>query len=140
VTVKTEVADGTHCLELGTGGPDPIHGFAKCAARSDVFVETGREPVFAFVPFVVWQRMGKGCAMTAASWPPLDNYPISDWSDDELIDRYRYVKAEFGGDESDYLDSDANVDVLLKEIILRDLDHLAEAVGDEPATAGREPV
>ena len=78
--------------------------------------------------------------MTAASWPPPDNYPISDWSDDELIDRYRYVKAEFGGDESAYLDSDANVGVLLKEIILRDLDHLAEAVGDEPATAGREPV
>ena len=78
--------------------------------------------------------------MTAASWPPLDNYPISDWSDDELIDRYRYVKAEFGGDESDYLDSDANVGVLLKEIIFRDLDHLAEAVGDEPATVGREPV
>jgi len=78
--------------------------------------------------------------MTAPSWPPDDHYPIAEWTDEELIDRYRYVKAEFGGDESDYLDSDANVAVLLKEIILRDLDDLAEAVGAEPAAPGREPV
>jgi hypothetical protein len=78
--------------------------------------------------------------MIAPSWPPLDHYPISNWSDDELIDQYRYVKAEFGGDESEYLDSDPNVAVLLKEILQRDLDDLAEAVGDEPAAAGSEPV
>jgi|GEM_PF-4585426 hypothetical protein len=78
--------------------------------------------------------------MTAANWPPLDHYPIAEWKDDELIDQYRYVKAEFGGDESDYLDSDENVAVLLKEIIQRGLDDLAEAVEDEPAAAGREPV
>ena len=78
--------------------------------------------------------------MNASSWPPLAHYPIAEWTDDELIDQYRYVKAEFGGDESDYLDSDANVAVLLKEIIQRDLDDLAEAVEEDPSTAGREPV
>ena len=78
--------------------------------------------------------------MTAANWPPHDSYPIPEWKDDELIDQYRYVKAEFGGDESDYLDRDENVAVLLKEIIHRGLDDLAEAVeDDEPAAAGREP-
>jgi hypothetical protein len=78
--------------------------------------------------------------MTAANWPPHALYPISEWTDDELIDQYRSVKAEFGGDESDYLDSDENVAVLLQEIIQRGLDDLAEAVEDEPAAADREPV
>ena len=78
--------------------------------------------------------------MIAPSWPPLDQYPIAEWTDDELIHQYRYVKAEFGGDESDYLDSDVYVAVLLKEIIQRGLDDLAEAVEEDPATAGREPV
>jgi hypothetical protein len=77
--------------------------------------------------------------MTAANWPPHDRYPIAEWTDDELIDHYRYVKAEFGGDESDYLDSDENVAVLLQEIIRRGLDDLAEAVEDEPAAAGSDP-
>jgi hypothetical protein len=75
--------------------------------------------------------------MTAPSWPPVDHYPIADWTDDELIDQYRWVKAEFAGDESDYLDTDDNVAVLLQEIIKRGLDGLAEAVEDDPATAGR---
>ena len=78
--------------------------------------------------------------MTAPSWPPLDHYPIAEWTDDQLIDQYRYVKAEFGGDESDYLDSDDNVAVLLQEIIQRGLDGIAEAVEDDQAAAGREPV
>ena len=78
--------------------------------------------------------------MTAANWPPHDQYPIVEWTDDELIDQYRYVKAAFGGDESDYLDSDENVAVLIEEIIRRGIEDLAEAVEEDPATAGREPV
>ena len=78
--------------------------------------------------------------MTAANWPPHDHYPIAEWTDNEIIDQYRYVKAEFGGDESDYLDSDENVAVLLEEIIRRGLEDLAEAVEDEPAATGSEPV
>jgi len=97
--------------------------------------------VFApMAPFVEYQRAGKGGAMTAPSWPPVDHYPIADWTDDELIDQYRWVKVEFAGDESDYLDTDDNVAVLLQEIIRRGLDGLAEAVEDDPATAGRETV
>ncbi|MET0696338.1 MAG: hypothetical protein ABWZ58_02815 [Acidimicrobiia bacterium] len=63
-----------------------------------------------------------------------------EWTDDELIDQYRYVKAEFGGDESDYLDSDENVAVLIEEIIQRGIEDFAEAVEEDPATTGREPV
>ena len=76
--------------------------------------------------------------MTAPVWPPLDEYPISEWTDDEVIDQYRYVKAAFAGDESDYLDSDDNVAVLLNEIIERGLEGLAEAVEDSSAV-GQEP-
>jgi hypothetical protein len=78
--------------------------------------------------------------MTAANWPPNDDYPIAEWTDDELIDQYRYVKAAFGGDESDYLDRDENVAVLIEEIIQRGIEDLAEAVEEDPATAGRETV
>jgi hypothetical protein len=63
-----------------------------------------------------------------------------EWTDDELIDQYRYVKAEFGGDESDYLDTNENVAVLIEEIIQRGIEDLAEAVEEDPATTGREPV
>jgi len=75
--------------------------------------------------------------MTAPSWPPDDRYPIEEWTDDELIDQYRYVKAEFAGD-SDYLDGDEQVGVLIQEIIGRGLDGLAEAVEDEPDGTERE--
>jgi len=76
-------------------------------------------------------------AMTAPSWPPDDNYPIGEWADDELVDQYRYVKAEFG-DDSDYLDGDEQVGLLIQEIIRRGLDGLAEAVEEDPASAGRD--
>jgi hypothetical protein len=76
--------------------------------------------------------------MTAPDWPPNDRYPIADWTDDELIDQYRYVKSAFAGDESDYLDSDDNIAVLLNEIITRGLDGLAEAVEDDPTAVGLE--
>ena len=70
----------------------------------------------------------------------MTNTRSSEWTDNELIDQYRYVKAEFGGDESDYLDSDENVAVLIEEIIQRGIEDLAEAVEGDPATTGREPV
>jgi hypothetical protein len=76
--------------------------------------------------------------MTAPSWPPESDYPIVEWTDDELIDRYRQVKAQIGAEHSDYLDRDEDVAALLQEIIRRGLDDLAEAVGDDPATAGRD--
>jgi hypothetical protein len=69
--------------------------------------------------------------MTSPNWPPRDEYPIADWSDDELIDQYRYVKAEFATD-SDYLDSDDDVGTLIQEIIQRGLDGLAEAAETNP--------
>jgi len=75
--------------------------------------------------------------ISASSWPPDDQYPIEEWTDDELIDQYRYVKAEFAND-TDYLDSDEHFGALLAEIIRRGLDDLAEAVEDEPATYGHE--
>ena len=75
--------------------------------------------------------------MTSPSWPPSNDYPIPEWTDDELIDQYRYVKAEFATD-SDYLDSDDDVGTLIQEIIRRGIDGLAEAVEDDPATTGLE--
>jgi hypothetical protein len=77
--------------------------------------------------------------MTAPSWPPESNYPIVEWTDDELIDRYRHVKAQTGAEHSDYLDSDDDVAALIQELIRRGLDDLAEAVEDHPSAAGREP-
>lgn len=75
--------------------------------------------------------------ISASSWPPDHHYPIEEWTDDELIDQYRYVKAEFAND-SDYMDSDEHVGALIQEIIRRGLDDLAEAVEDEPAPSVRD--
>ena len=77
--------------------------------------------------------------MKTPTWPPETSYPIVEWTDDELIDRYRYVKAEIGDEHSDYLDSDDDVAALIQEIIRRGLDDMAEAVEDDPETTGREP-
>jgi hypothetical protein len=77
--------------------------------------------------------------MTASKWPPESAYPIVEWTDDELIDQYRQVKAQTGAEHSDYLDSDDDVAALIQELIRRGLDDLAEAVEDDPATAGQEP-
>jgi hypothetical protein len=74
--------------------------------------------------------------MTTPSWPPQDDHPVEDWTDDELIDQYRYIKAEFGGDDSEYLDNDDNVAALIQEIIRRGLDDLAEAVEGDQSSAG----
>ncbi|MGH8947655.1 MAG: hypothetical protein ACRDXF_02260, partial [Acidimicrobiia bacterium] len=64
-----------------------------------------------------------------------DDYPVADWTDDQLITQYRNVKADFAAD-SDYLDTDENVATLIQEIIQRGLDGLAEAVEDDPASTG----
>jgi hypothetical protein len=74
--------------------------------------------------------------MNTPSWPPRDDHPVEDWTDDELIDQYRYIKAEFGGDDSEYLDNDDNVAALIQEIIRRGLDDLAEAVEGDQSSAG----
>lgn len=74
--------------------------------------------------------------MTTPSWPPQDDHPVEDWTDVELIDQYRYIKAEFGGDDSEYLDNDDNVAALIQEIIRRGLDDLAEAVEGDQSSAG----
>jgi len=75
--------------------------------------------------------------INASSWPPDDHYPIEEWTENELIDQYRYVKAEFANDTK-YLDSDEHFGALLVEIIRRGLDDLAEAAEDEPKTSGCE--
>jgi hypothetical protein len=77
--------------------------------------------------------------MTTAGWPPQDDYPIEEWGDEELIDQYRSIKAQFAGEESNYLDTDEDVGDLIQEIIRRGLDGLAEAVEDDPTSAGLEP-
>ena len=78
-------------------------------------------------------------AMTAPSWPPDDRHPIEEWTDHELIDQYRYVKAELAAEDRDHLESDDSaLASLISEIIRRGLDDLAEAVEDNPAGAGRE--
>jgi len=74
--------------------------------------------------------------ISGSTWPPDDHYPIEEWTDDELIDQYRHVKAEFASD-TDYMDSDEHVGALLQEIIRRGLDDLAEAVEDVPTTSDR---
>ncbi len=82
--------------------------------------------------------MGKATVMDAPSWPPREDHPVENWTDDELIDQYRYIKAGFAGDDSEYLDNDENVAALIQEIIRRGLDDLAEAVEEDPASAGTD--
>jgi predicted metal-dependent phosphotriesterase family hydrolase len=77
--------------------------------------------------------------MTAPGWPPETHYPVAAWTDEELIDQYRYVKAEFAGEDSDYLDTDENVADLIQEITRRGLDGIAEAVENDSARVGRDP-
>lgn len=77
--------------------------------------------------------------MTAPGWPPENRYPVGAWTDEELIDQYRYVKAEFAGEDSDYLDTDENVADLIQEIIRRGLDGIAEAVENDSARVGQTP-
>jgi hypothetical protein len=74
--------------------------------------------------------------MLSPSWPPEDRYPIRDWTDDELIDQYRYVKATLATEDPDYLDTDENVAALIQEIIVRDLEGLAEATEGNPGEIG----
>ena len=76
--------------------------------------------------------------MTAVVWPPESHYPVAEWTDEELVDQYRYVKAEFAGEDSEYLDTDENVADLIQEIIRRGLDGIAEAVEDS-ARVGQDP-
>ena len=77
--------------------------------------------------------------MTAPSWPPDDRHPIEEWTDHELIDQYRYIKAELAAEEREYLESDDSaLAALISEITRRGLDDLAEAVEGDPASAGRE--
>ena len=82
---------------------------------------------------------GYETGMTAPNWPPDDSHPIEEWTDHELIDQYRYVKAEFAAEDPDYLESDDSaLAALSSEITRRGLDDLAEAVDGDPASAGRE--
>ena len=75
--------------------------------------------------------------MNAPSWPPDDSHPIEEWADHELIDQYRYIKAELAAEDPDSLESDDSaLAALISEIIRRRLDDLAEAVEGNPASAG----
>jgi hypothetical protein len=76
--------------------------------------------------------------MTAPTWPP-EGHPIEEWTDHELIDQYRYVKAETADDVPDHRSSDDGpLAALVEEIGRRGLEVLADDVGADPSSAGRE--
>ena len=73
---------------------------------------------------------------------PIDfdrNRPIEDWSDDELVAEYRYIKAELADEDPEYRDSKgAPADVIEEEMKRRSLFPDREDVIPDAASPGRE--
>ena len=70
--------------------------------------------------------MGIETGHDRTAWPPDDRHPIEEWTDHELIDQYRYIKAELAAEEREYLESDDSaLAALISEITRRGLDDLA---------------
>ena len=65
--------------------------------------------------------------------------PIEEWSDEELVEEFRYVKAELADEDPKYRDSDgAPADVIEDEIKRRGLEPDREDVIPDAASPGRE--
>lgn len=65
--------------------------------------------------------------------------PIEEWSNEELLAQYRYVKAELSAEEPGYRDSDgAPADVIEEEIERRGLRPDREDLIPDAASPGRE--
>lgn len=65
--------------------------------------------------------------------------PIEEWTNEELIDQFRYVKAELADEDPEYRNSeDAPADVIEKEIKRRGLTPDREDVIPDASSPGRE--
>jgi hypothetical protein len=65
--------------------------------------------------------------------------PIEEWSDEELVAEYRYIKGELADEDPGYRDSeDAPADIIEEEIQRRGLSPDREDVIPDAASPGRE--
>jgi hypothetical protein len=71
--------------------------------------------------------------------PPEGGHPIEIWSDHELVDQYRYLKAELDDEDPGYVESeDGPIDVITKEMERRGLQPLIDQVEGDASSSGRE--
>lgn len=65
--------------------------------------------------------------------------PIEEWSDEELLEEFRYIKAELADEDPEYRDGDgAPADVIEDEIRRRGLEPDREDVIPDAESPGRE--
>jgi hypothetical protein len=65
--------------------------------------------------------------------------PIEEWSDDELLEEFRYIKAELADEDPEYRDGDgAPADVIEEEMRRRGLEPDREDVIPDADSPGRE--
>jgi hypothetical protein len=65
--------------------------------------------------------------------------PIEEWSDEELLEEFRYIKAELADEDPEYRDGDgAPADVIEEEMRRRGLEPDREDVIPDANSPGRE--
>jgi hypothetical protein len=65
--------------------------------------------------------------------------PIEEWSDEELLEEFRYIKAELADEDPEYRDGDgAPADVIEEEMRRRGLEPDREDVIPDADSPGRE--
>jgi hypothetical protein len=81
---------------------------------------------------------GKGWAMTDKPHETPRN-PIEEWTDQELIDQYRYLLAEMADIPDGDSDDESAVEIARHEIIRRGLSEHLDEVDEDAESPGREP-
>ncbi|MGH8873475.1 MAG: hypothetical protein ACRDWS_16055 [Acidimicrobiia bacterium] len=65
--------------------------------------------------------------------------PIEEWSDEEVVDEYRYIKGELADEDPEYRDAeDAPADIIEEEMKRRRLQPDREDVIPDASSPGRE--
>jgi hypothetical protein len=65
--------------------------------------------------------------------------PIEEWTDQELIDQYRYLLAEMADIPDGDSDDESAVEIARHEIIRRGLSEHLDEVDEDAESPGREP-
>lgn len=71
---------------------------------------------------------------------PAPDHPIDSWTDEELLDQYRYIRAELAEDKEVNTDSENNpAEVLAEEIRRRGLRLPGDSSAASPGREGEKP-
>lgn len=78
--------------------------------------------------------------MTLSDRPEDPGRPIGEWSDEELVAEFRYIKGELAAEDPGYRDrDDAPAGIIEEEMRRRGLEPDREDVIPDAASPGREP-